>query len=124
MPWGRWREKSGTETDKGLEKWLVAAKETLERSERLQEASDKVSELLDPGFDKGEDEKNWISYREDFCGRMLAHKEEVKDWILYRQFEQQCRDAGLGMVCDAYEKGVATMLCWMYIKSLCTRPLF
>lgn len=105
--------------DKGLEKWLVAAKETLERSERLQEASDKVSELLDPGFDKGEDEKNWISYREDFCGRMLAHKEEVKDWILYRQFEKQCRDAGLGMVCDAYEKGVAhNALLDVYQKSV------
>lgn len=79
-------------------KSVLTAKANMERSE------EKLADLLDISFDKTN--INWFEGREETCDKILDHKEQIKDWIVYRQFSMECRNAGLGVVCDAYESGM------------------
>lgn len=53
-----------------------------------------------------EDGTNWMESRLKLCGSLLKNASSIKDWIVYRQFDAECRDRGLAPVCDAYEAGL------------------
>ncbi len=63
-----------------------------------------ATELLDLLFDGSEE--NWIENRLRLCSCILENASSIKDWIVYQQFAAECRQRGLGPVCDAYEAGL------------------
>lgn len=92
-------------------KSVVAAQETMIKSE------ERLVNLLDVSF--GNFDGNWFDYRTEVCDKILENKEQIKDWIIYRQFSLECRNAGLGVVCDAYEAGMPhEHMLDIYMKSI------
>lgn len=63
-----------------------------------------VAELLDLAFDHSEE--NYLESRLRLCSCILENASSIKDWIVYQQFAVECRQRGLGPVCDAYEAGL------------------
>ena len=53
-----------------------------------------------------EEDENWMESRQNLCTCILEHASSLKDWIVYRQFAQECREHGLAPVCEAYEAGL------------------
>ena len=49
---------------------------------------------------------NWLESRVELCDSLIENTSAIKDWIVYRQFDEECRKAGLDIVCDAYEDGL------------------
>ena len=64
------------------------------------EAADNVLKL---SFE--EKEENWMTGRRRACEGLLEREAELKDFIIYRQVERECIDAGLALACEAYEDG-------------------
>ncbi len=76
-----------------------------------------VNRLLQLSFE--EKEENWMTGRISACEQLLNHETELKDFIIYRQFEAECRKDGLAVVCDAYCDGVAhEQLLDVYLRSI------
>lgn len=72
--------------------------------EIMTEMEGRATKLLDLTFDcSGE---NCLETRLRLCACILEHASSIKDWIIYRQFAVECRERGLGPVCDAYEAGL------------------
>lgn len=63
-----------------------------------------ATELLDLVFDHSEE--NYLESRLKLCSSILENASSIKDWIVYQQFVVECRQRGLGPVCDAYEAGL------------------
>ena len=63
-----------------------------------------ATELLNLVFDSSEE--NWIESRLRLCTCILENASSIKDWIVYQQFAAECRQRGLGSICDAYETGL------------------
>ena len=93
---------------------VFANKESMERAEQ------EMNELLQVEFGKAEEATvSWFDHRLDVCDRILNGQGQIKDWIVYRQFSLECRDAGLGCVCDAYENGMPhEQMMDIYMKSI------
>lgn len=79
-------------------KSVVAAFETMEQCQS------KAVGLLQINFD--ENETNWIESRLACCDNLIHNATMIKDWIVYKQFDQNCRQLGLDVVCDAYAGGL------------------
>ena len=76
-----------------------------------------ASELLDLTFERSEE--NWIENRLRLCSCILENASSIKDWIVYRQFDAECRQRGLGPVCDAYEAGLShDEVMTVYLRSI------
>ena len=73
------------------------AKETADEKEK------KVVQLLDLSFE-GEKE-DWIAHKIKICQDILDHQTSIKEWIIYRQFVEKCKEAGLEKICQLYEQG-------------------
>ena len=63
-----------------------------------------ASKLLDLTFDHSEG--NYLESRVGLCSCILENASSIKDWIVYQQFAAECRQRGLGPICDAYEAGL------------------
>lgn len=63
-----------------------------------------VSELLVLSVDYNDG--NWYERQMEICDNLITHADSIKDWIVYRQFDESCRKEGLSVVCDAYEQGL------------------
>lgn len=72
--------------------------------EAVKKTEAEATELLDLVFDQSED--NYLEGRLKLCSCILDNASSIKDWIIYRQFAVECRQRGLGPVCDAYEAGL------------------
>lgn len=62
-------------------------------------------QLLEISFEQ--EETDWMESRMQLCECILENASSLKDWIIYRQFAAECRQSGLGPVCDAYEGGLS-----------------
>ncbi len=70
----------------------------------LEQCQSKAVELLQLTFD--ENETNWIEGRLACCDNLIQNADKIKDWIVYKQFDRNCRQLGLDVVCDAYAGGL------------------
>ena len=93
-------EKSGM-----LKSCLQSAKDLLDARKEAEQSETAVNELLVLKF-KGDDE-NWMEHRLQICSCILENASSIKDWIVYRSFDSECRSRGLSPVCDAYEAGLS-----------------
>lgn len=80
------------------------AKNLMNAYHDIQKRETEARELLEITFDT--EDEDWIEGRQKLCINILENASSIKDWIIYRQFEAECRDIGLGVICDAYEEGL------------------
>ncbi len=84
---------------------------------QMRGAENLANQLLQLSF--VEKEENWIAGRINACEILLAHEAELKDFIIFRQFEEECKKDGLGLVCEAYTDGVPhEQLIDVYLRSI------
>ena len=83
---------------------IESAKSVIAAFEKMEQYQSKAVELLQLTFD--ENETNWIETRLACCDNLIQNAAIIKDWIVYKQFDQNCRQSGLGVVCDAYAGGL------------------
>lgn len=92
-------EASGT-----LKSCIQKAKTLITELDTVKETEAETTELLDLIYDSPEE--NWIESRLRLCICILENSSSIKDWIVYQQFAVECRQRGLGPICDAYEAGL------------------
>lgn len=110
-------KKEEMKADGRFEDCLKKADAVSESFSRMMTAWEKIHELLQLSFE--EKDENWITGRLLACEKLLDAEEELKDYIIYRQFEEECKTAGLSVVCEAYEDGVAhEQLLDVYLRSI------
>ncbi len=80
------------------------AKNLIAGMERVKEAEMQASDLL--GLVFSHSDRDWMSSRLQLCSCILENTSSIKDWIVYQQYAAECRQNGLGPVCDAYEAGL------------------
>ena len=78
--------------------WVLNAYDALEEKE------ENVEKLLHVSFRN--ETGNLINDRVNQCNQILENASIIKDWIVYKQMETECRKAGLDVVCDAYVNGL------------------
>ncbi len=64
-----------------------------------------VIKLLNLSFEN--EDGDWLANKEALCERLISNSSIIKDWIIFKQFDDLCRKSGLGIVCDAYAKGLS-----------------
>ena len=87
-----------------LRSCIQQAKALMTGRDTVKEKEAQATELLDLTFDCSEE--NWMESRLRLCSCILENASSIKDWIVYRQFAVECRQRGLGPICDAYEAGL------------------
>lgn len=92
------------EAEGTLQSCLQEAKKLLEELERMEKAEAEAAGLLELSFESNDGD--WMNKRLTLCECILDHASSIKDWIIYRQFAEGCREKGLGPICDAYEAGL------------------
>ncbi|WP_243103139.1 DUF4011 domain-containing protein [Clostridium sp. OM02-18AC] len=70
-------------------------------------AEQAADELLKLDFSVSQSERGWLESRLELCKCILDHTDALKDWIIYRQYDEECRTLGLSPVCDAYANGLS-----------------
>ena len=66
-----------------------------------------------------EEDVNYLEERLNLCDAITDNASSLKDFIIYRQFEAECREGGLSPICDAYEEGLSHDLVRdVYLKSI------
>ncbi|MFT3985117.1 MAG: DUF4011 domain-containing protein [Lachnospiraceae bacterium] len=70
----------------------------------LKEKEQAVVNLLQLSFNKSQGD--WVQCRIDDCNKIISNAAIIKDWIVYKQFSKEARQAGLSPICDAYEQGL------------------
>lgn len=70
----------------------------------VKEKSAEATRLLNLTFDHSEGD--CLESRLRLCSCILENASSIKDWIIYQQYAVECRQRGLGPVCDAYEAGL------------------
>ncbi|SCY63061.1 DUF3320 domain-containing protein [Butyrivibrio sp. INlla14] len=93
------------------------AKIIIEQYENVKAKEAKVNDLLI--LEDSDTEGNWLDNRIKVCDNLIENGAYIKDWIVYRQFDDACRKAGVGLVCDAYEEGLDHELVMsVYLRSI------
>lgn len=80
------------------------ARKIIENYRILTEKENAVVDLLKLSFT--ETEENWVDNRVNLCNSLVEYASVIKDWIVYRQAEQLCKQLGLAVVCEAYAAGL------------------
>lgn len=76
-----------------------------------------TTKLLDLTF--GHSEENYLESRLRLCSCILENASAIKDWIIYQQYAVECRQIGLGPICDAYEAGLPNSeVMAVYLRSI------
>lgn len=111
------------ETEGTLKSCIQLAKKMIDELDAVKTKESEVTELLDLVFK--DNNENWMDCRLDFCECILENASSIKDWIVYRQFAEECRKCGLTPVCDAYEEGMPhDQLMNVYLKSVYRAIIF
>lgn len=85
--------------------------------ENVKKAEAEAAELLDLTFEEAD--RNWMESRLKLCACILENAFSIKDWIVYQQFAAECRQRGLGPICDAYEAGLShDEVMTVYLRSI------
>ena len=92
------------EDSTGMAECIESAKSVVATFEKMEQCQSKAVDFLQLTFDKNE--TNWIEERLACCDNLIQNAATIKDWIVYKQFEQNCRQSGLDVVCDAYAGGL------------------
>ena len=92
------------EAQGNLKSCIQMAKSLTADLDTVQQTEARATELLDLSFDHADE--NFLESRLRLCACILEHASSIKDWIIYRQFAVECRQKGLGPICDAYEAGL------------------
>lgn len=87
-----------------LKSCIQKAENLITSLESVKAAETQAAELLELTFENTEE--NWMDSRLKLCTSILENASSIKDWIVYRQFAAECRQRGLGPICDAYEAGI------------------
>ena len=87
-----------------LKSCIQRAKELLEDLDTVTKTETEAIGLLNLTFDHFAG--NYLEGRLGLCSCILENASSIKDWIVYQQFAVECRQRGLGPVCDAYEAGL------------------
>lgn len=100
-----------------LQACVQHAKNLLGSLTEVQLIEAQAQELLELEFEEGTED--WMESRLRLCSCILENASYIKDWIVYRQFADECRDRGLSPVCDAYEAGMShdDVIC-VYLRSV------
>jgi len=103
--------------DGRFEECLQKAETVKKCYDQMTEAWEKADDLLLLQFE--EKEEKWIEGRCRCLNELLEQEDGLKDFIIYRQFEKECKNAGLDAVCEAYEEGLAhEKLLHVYLRSI------
>lgn len=86
------------------ESCIQKAKALIAGMDSVREKETEAAELLDLTFDSSEE--RWMESRLKLCTCILENASSIKDWIVYRQYAVECRQRGLGPICDEYEAGL------------------
>lgn len=92
------------EASGNLKSCIENAKTLIAGLDTVKEKEAEATELLNLTFDSSKE--NWMESRLGLCFCILENASSIKDWIVYRQFEAECRQRGLGLICDAYGAGL------------------
>lgn len=92
------------ENEGALKGCIRKAENLITSLESVKAAETQAAELLELTFENTEE--NWMDSRLKLCAGILENASSIKDWIVYRQFAAECRQRGLGPICDAYEAGI------------------
>lgn len=92
------------ENEGALKGCIRKAENLITSLESVKAAETQAAELLELTFENMEE--NWMDSRLKLCTGILENASSIKDWIVYRQFAAECRQRGLGPICDAYEAGI------------------
>lgn len=87
-----------------LKTCIQGAKLLLSELQTLKNAETQAADMLKLEFTNAE--PDWLDSRLELCRCILENAASIKDWIVYRQFDSECRRSGLMPVCDAYEAGL------------------
>lgn len=87
-----------------LESCIQKAKALAAQQDAVKKTENETTELLDLSFDHFEG--NYLESRLRLCVCILENAASIKDWIVYHQYAAECRQRGLGPICDAYEAGL------------------
>lgn len=85
---------------------IEGAQKFLKDVEAFRENENVVAQKLGVDFDENND-ANWLFTRESICRSIINNAAQLKEWIVFRQFEENCNKAGINVVCKAYEEGVS-----------------
>jgi hypothetical protein len=92
-------EESGNLTES-----IKLAKLLLEDFDDVKDKQAAATELL--RLEDENHDENWMDHRLSMCTCIIENASSIKDWIVYRQFTDECKSIGLTPVCDAYEAGM------------------
>ena len=105
------------EQKNSLKECTEDAKKILAAYRNLEEKENIVTKLLVLVYE--DRTENWFENREALCDCLIENASVIKDWIVYRQFDAECRKVGLDPVCDAYEAGLAhDQVMDVYLRSI------
>lgn len=101
----------------GYNNSLTYSKQVVNDFCQLNECEAKLRQLL--CIDFGSCNDDWMNSREKLCDMLINNASDIKDWIIFRQFEDVCRKQGLGVICDAYESGLPNdQVMNVYLRSI------
>lgn len=96
---------------------MEEARKLLRNRQEVKEQEEKATVLLQLAFDHSA--SDWMQERINTCKAILENASIIKDWIVYRQFAREAREAGLTPICDAYEDGLSNDdVMNVYMKSI------
>lgn len=105
------------EDDGRLKDCVELAKTLILDIDDVKEKQAAATELFQLEF--GNDDENWMEHRLELCSCILENVSSIKDWIVYRQFAEECTEQGLASVCDIYESGMPhDQVMGVYLKSI------
>lgn len=87
-----------------LQSCVQKAKAFITDLDTVKERSAGAAKLLDLTFDHSGE--NCLESRLRLCDCILENASSIKDWIIYQQYAVECRQRGLGPICDAYKAGL------------------
>lgn len=100
-----------------LKECIQSARRLIDSIEDLRRKENAVIDLLDVHMNTSNN--NWLESQLNLCDNILNHANEIKDWIIYRQFLKEAQEAGLAPICEVYEKGLAhDEVLNVYLKSI------
>lgn len=84
--------------------FITCTRNLIKKSDAVAEIEGQADELLKISFDS--DNGDYIQDRIKLCENVLENGDRIKDWVVYRKYVSEAKDAGLKSVCDLYEDGL------------------
>jgi len=92
------------EDEGNLKECIKLAKLLIDDFDAVKDKQAIATELLKLEFDNNDE--NWMDHRLSMCTCIMENASSIKDWVVYRQFADECKNRGLTPICNAYEAGM------------------